>query len=65
MYVCVCVWGGVLGVNRFYTFLALSCGQGTKWEYFWGLQNFKYFLGMHDMPNILRVNSRCLVKGFI
>ena len=40
-------------------------GNEEKWEYFWGLQNFKYFLGMHDMPDILRVNSRCLVKGFI
>ena len=34
-------------------FRVFSLGQGTGWEYFWGLLKFQYiFIGMPDIPDM-------------
>ena len=41
--------------------LLFSLGQCTKWVFLGGSQNFKYFGGMPNIPDIFCVNSRCWV----
>ena len=61
--------GTELKLNYFgghlYIFQGFFLGQCTELDYFWGLLNFKYFLGMPDAPDILGVNSRCWVQAYV
>ena len=33
--------------------------------HYFGLLNFKYILGMTDIPDMFGVNSRCLVQAYV
>ena len=49
-------------------FRVFSLGQGTEWEYVWGLLKFQiFFIGMPDIPDMflyLGLNSRCWVQAY-
>ena len=46
------MWYGLYLVVTSMHLRVFSEGQGTEWGYLWGLQNFNYFLGVLNIPDI-------------